>query len=162
MFIYRGPVPVRGTYSWAHSSTTLLSRKHVFFCFFFSLTVGRLSVYFTDLTLGIHDSLDVKTSKLAFRTRESHKEKALKCFLWVVNVRNVCRQRWGERVLKGSLKRGNKIQAKKKRERNRVEVFPQGWELSFRWLFEDCESILYGYLSFPHGCAFPTSCHLSR
>lgn len=32
----------------------------------------------------------------------------------------------GERVLKGSLKRGNKIQGKKKGERNRVEVFPQG------------------------------------
>lgn len=86
----------------------------------------RLSVYFTGLTLGIHDSLDVKTSKLAFRTRESNEEKALKCFLWVVNVRNVCRQRRGERVLKGSLKRGSKIQGKKKGERNRVEVFPQG------------------------------------
>lgn len=72
--------------------------------FFFSLTVERLSVYFTGLTLGIHDSLDVKTSKLAFRTRESDEEKALKCFLWVVNVRNVCRQRWGGKSFKRFLK----------------------------------------------------------
>lgn len=33
------------------------------------LTEERFSVYFTGLTPWIHDSLDVKTSKLAFRTK---------------------------------------------------------------------------------------------
>lgn len=29
-------------------------------------------------------------------------------------------------------------------------------------MFEDCESIFYGYLSFPRGCALANCCHLSK
>lgn len=29
-------------------------------------------------------------------------------------------------------------------------------------MFEDCESILYGYLSFSPGCALANRCHLSK
>lgn len=35
----------------------------------------RLSVSFTGLTKGIHDSLDVKTSKLAFRTKSEEERR---------------------------------------------------------------------------------------
>lgn len=39
------------------------------------LTEERLSIYFTGLTPGIHDSLDVKTSKLAFKTKSERKRR---------------------------------------------------------------------------------------
>ncbi len=38
------------------------------------------------------------------RVSERYEERAVKCFLWVVNVRNVCRQRWRKNSFKRFLK----------------------------------------------------------
>lgn len=44
---------------------------------------------------------------------------------------------------------------------NEKECVSSRWKLS-SWVFEDCEAVLRGYLSFPRGCALANSCHLSK
>jgi len=120
------------------------------------LTEERLNIYFTGLTLGTHDGLDVKTSKLPFRTKDWWRKSGEGT---VYPVSGECKRYvWTE----------------KQGKREGIKCNKEKWEGSGAVVFHQDESYLLvhclkivnlGFIDIYHfalGFAFTNTCNLSR